>query len=59
MSYELGILEDARQEREKPDPSLKTQFKKELAERLGNPRIESARLNELPDCYKIKLGRSG
>lgn len=41
------------------DISLKTQFKKKLAERLENPRIESSRLRRLPDCCKIKLRGSG
>lgn len=59
MSYELEFLRDARKEWEKLDSSLKAQFKKKLAERLQNPRIEAARLHQLPDAYKIKLRRSG
>lgn len=59
MSYELEFTEDAWKEWEKLDPSLKAQFKKKLAERLHNPRIEAAHLRQLSDCYKIKLRRLG
>jgi len=58
MSYKLEFIRDAWKEWEKLDNSLKTQFKKKLNERLVNPRIESARLHQLPDCYKIKLRHS-
>ncbi|MDR3578716.1 MAG: type II toxin-antitoxin system RelE/ParE family toxin [Oryzomonas sp.] len=30
-----------------------------MAERLQEPRIESARLSDTPDCYKIKLRSAG
>lgn len=30
-----------------------------LQQIVQNPRIESARLSDLPDCYKIKLKASG
>ena len=59
MSYELEFLKDAWKEWEKLEPSLKASFKKKLAERLANPRVEAARLRQLPDCYKIKLQRPG
>jgi len=59
MTYKLEFLKDAWNEWEKLDESLKTQFKKKLNERLVNPRVESARLRQLPDCYKIKLRHSG
>lgn len=35
----------------------KKQFKNKLQQIVQNPRIESARLSDLPDCYKIKLRR--
>ena len=35
------------------------QFKKKLIERLADPRVESARLSGMQDCYKIKLRRAG
>ncbi len=59
MSYSLEFLEVALREWRKLDGSLREQFKKKLQERLQNPRVDSARLRQLPDCYKIKLRRSG
>lgn len=38
---------------------IRDQFKKKLAERLEHPRVPSARLHNLPDCYKIKLRTAG
>jgi hypothetical protein len=43
---------------EQAGQTVKDQFKKKLADVLVDPRVESARLHGLPDCYKIKL-RSG
>jgi len=43
----------------KLDPALREQFKKKLAERLENPRVASAALSGMPDCYKIKLRAAG
>lgn len=59
MSYELEFKESARKEWSKLDNSIKTLFKKRLAERLAAPRMESARLAGMPDCYKIKLRDAG
>lgn len=59
MSYELEFKESARKEWSKLDNSIKTLFKKKLAERLAAPRVESARLAGMPDCYKIKLRDAG
>ena len=39
--------------------TLQEQFKKKLAERLEQPRIPSAALSGMPDCYKIKLKAAG
>jgi len=55
MSYELEFKESALKEWSKLDNSIRELFKKRLAERLLVPRVESARLSTLPDCYKIKL----
>ena len=41
------------------DSTIQAQFKKKLAERLENPRIHSAALSGMPDCYKIKLRKLG
>nr|WP_230311323.1 type II toxin-antitoxin system RelE/ParE family toxin [Kingella kingae] len=38
---------------------MKQQFKSALAKRLENPRIPSAALHNMPDCYKIKLRKIG
>ena len=38
---------------------MRQQFKNKLAERLAHPRVPSARLRGLPDCYKIKLRALG
>jgi mRNA interferase RelE/StbE len=55
MTYELEFKESALKEWRDLDNSIKELFKKRLAERMLMPRIESARLAGLPDCYKIKL----
>ncbi len=59
MTYRLLFREDALKEWGKLDASIKAQFKKKLAERLENPRVESSRLNGLKNCYKIKLRNAG
>ena len=59
MNYELVFKQDALKEWQKLDSTIKTQFKKKLIERLSNPKIESARLNGMKDCYKIKLRKAG
>lgn len=59
MSYELEFKQSALKEWHKLDNSIKEQFKKRLTERLTSPRVESARLSSMPDCYKIKLRSSG
>ncbi len=59
MSYSLEFKASALKEWHKLDHSIKEQFKKRLDERLQNPRIESAKLSGMPDCYKIKLRSSG
>ncbi|MDO9068801.1 MAG: type II toxin-antitoxin system RelE/ParE family toxin [Deltaproteobacteria bacterium] len=59
MSYELEFKESALKEWGKLDNSIRKLFKERLAERLIVPRVESARLAGLPDCYKIKLRDAG
>ena len=59
MTYRLAFLEDALKEWERLDPSVKTQFKKKLAERCESPRVPSARLSGAKDRYKIKLRKAG
>ncbi|HBA72436.1 MAG: addiction module toxin RelE [Geobacteraceae bacterium GWC2_55_20] len=59
MSYSLEFKESAVKEWNKLDGTIRSQFKKKLAERLERPRVESARLSGMPDCYKIKLKNAG
>ena len=55
MTYELEFDPRALKEWHKLGDTVKAQFKKKLADVLLNPRIDSARLNGLPDCYKIEV----
>ena len=57
--YELEFLEDALKEWKKLDPSVRNQFSRKLSERLTSPRVPSARLSGMRDCYKIKLRKLG
>lgn len=59
MTYELEFDPRALKEWSKLGETVKKQFKKKLAGVLVNPRIESAHLHNLPDCYKIKLRSQG
>lgn len=59
MTYELAFDPRALKEWYKLGDTVRAQFKKKLAQVLAEPRIESARLTDLPDCYKIKLRASG
>lgn len=57
MSYELEFHEDALKEWKKLDPSIKEQFKKQLAKRLENPHVPATKLRgkDMQNTYKIKL----
>lgn len=55
MSYELRFKEEALKEWRKLDETVKSSFKKKLQERLTDPKVPSAKLRGLTDCYKIKL----
>lgn len=59
MTYELAFDPRALKEWYKLGDTVRAQFKKKLAQVLAEPRLESARLTDLPDCYKIKLRASG
>ncbi len=59
MTYRLRFHSLALAEWKKLDGSLRRQFKKKLEERLATPRIASATLSGMPDCYKIKLRAAG
>lgn len=59
MTYKLAFVPSAQKEWQKLDNSIKQQFKQKLMERLEQPRVPSASLSGLPDCYKIKLRHLG
>jgi mRNA interferase RelE/StbE len=59
MSYELGLHPDALAEWRALDNSVRTLFKKKLAERLGHPHVPAARLTGRQNRYKIKLRTVG
>ena len=59
MKYRLRFHKLALAEWQKLDGSLREPLKKKLAERLENPRVPSAALSGMPDCYKIKLRNAG
>ena len=59
MTYELAFHPEALKEWFKLDPSIRTQLKKELAERLLNPRVPAAQLSGRSNRYKIKLRTVG
>ena len=59
MSYRLVFKAVAKKEWDKLDATIRGQFKKKLAERVEEPRVESSRLSGMQDCYKIKLRSAG
>ena len=59
MTYKLVFKAAAKKEWDKLDTGSRRQFKKKLVERLDMPRVESARLSGMQDCYKIKLRSAG
>ena len=59
MTYRLVFKEEALKEWKKMDNTVREIFRSKLKERIEQPRIESARLSGMKDCYKIKLRRAG
>ncbi len=59
MSYKQVFEPCALKEWHILSETVKAQFKKKLAYMLAAPRVKSARLSGLPDCYKIKLRSAG
>ncbi|MBW6509208.1 MAG: type II toxin-antitoxin system RelE/ParE family toxin [Desulfuromonadales bacterium] len=59
MNYDLSFKEEALREWRKLDPTVRSQFKKKLIERLDCPRIASLQLFGHTDRYKIKLRSAG
>jgi mRNA interferase RelE/StbE len=58
-SFKLVFKEDAKKEWDKLDSTIRSLFAKRLKECIEQPRVESARLNGMTDCYKIKLRSAG
>ncbi|EJL3955743.1 hypothetical protein VCSRO206_3421 [Vibrio cholerae] len=59
MTYKLKFLPAAQKEWSKLAPTIQSQFKKKLKERLENPHIPSSKLRGYDSVYKIKLRTSG
>ena len=59
MPYKLVFKARAKEEWDKLSPTIREHFKKKLAERLEEPRIEQSRLNGMENCYKIRLRTAG
>ena len=55
MTYSLKFKKKAKKEWDALDSTVRTQFKKKLIERKEDPRIDTAKLSGMDDCYKIKL----
>lgn len=59
MTFKLRFHTLAWAEWQKLDGSVKIPLKKKLLERLEEPRVASAALSGMPDCYKIKHRQAG
>ncbi len=58
-AYRLRFHVLALKEWQQLDASVREPFKKKLLERLISPRVPSAALHGMADCYKIKLHSVG
>ena len=59
MNYSLDFTIRARREWDRLDAAIRNQLKKKLAERLEHPRVLADAMRRMPDCYKLKLRKSG
>ncbi len=59
MTFKLVFKIEAKKEWDSLDAPVRSLFAQKLKERIEQPRIESARLSGMKDCYKIKLRRAG
>jgi mRNA interferase RelE/StbE len=55
MRFKLRFHEQALEEWHRLDGSVREPLKKKLAERLEQPRVPSAALHGMANCYKIKM----
>ena len=58
-TYSLEFELEAKKELAKLDKTLQIQLLKKLKSRLLFPKVPSARLSNMANCYKIKLRASG
>lgn len=58
-TYKLRFHELALAEWKKLDKTVRDPLLKKLTERLLQPRVPSAALSGMPDCYKIKMQSLG
>jgi mRNA interferase RelE/StbE len=59
MIYKVRFKDDALKEWNKLGYTIQCQFEKKLDKLRHHPRIPSAKLQAMPDCYKIKLRKEG
>jgi len=59
VAYKLAFKNSAWAEWQALDGAVRAQFKKVLLRRLEEPHVLSAKLSDLPNCYKIKLRALG
>ncbi|KRA80418.1 type II toxin-antitoxin system RelE family toxin [Altererythrobacter sp. Root672] len=59
MTYSLRFRVEAKKEWDGLGATVRSQFKKKLAERLENPHVPSAKLRGSANRYKIKLRSVG
>jgi len=59
MTFKLVFKQEAKKEWDSLDATIRFIFAKKLKERLGQPRVQSAQLSGMKDCYKIKLRQAG
>jgi mRNA interferase RelE/StbE len=59
MSYKLKFIPSALKEWKKLGPTIQSQLKKKLKERLNEPNIPADRLHGFKHHYQIKLRASG
>ncbi len=59
MHDKLVFKKPAKKEWDALDATIRKPFKNKLLECIKAPKIESARLNGIDDCYKIKLRGAG
>lgn len=59
MTYNLRFRAEAKKEWDALGATVRSQFKKKLAERLENPHVPASRLHGSANRYKIKLRAVG